>query len=144
MKDDIHIKEIISFSKEIRKKIIQMSLKAGSASAHIGGALSIADIVSVLFKYQMKNFDKSIERDRFILSKGHACLAYYSALNLIGLISDTEIETFEKNNSNLAGHPVKNRKLGIDFSNGSLGMGLSIAIGLAISSKKKKGSPILL
>ena len=138
MKDDIHIKEIISFSKEIRKKIIQMSLKAGSASAHIGGALSIADIVSVLFKYQMKNFDKSIERDRFILSKGHACLAYYSALNLIGLISDTEIETFEKNNSNLAGHPVKNRKLGIDFSNGSLGMGLSIAIGLAISSKKKK------
>ena len=137
MKENNSIKEIISFSKEIRKKILQMSLKAGSASAHIGGALSIADIISVLFKYQMKNINETSKRDRFILSKGHACLAYYSALNLVGLISDSEIDTFEKDNSNLAGHPVKNRHLGIDFSNGSLGMGLSVAIGLAISSKKK-------
>ena len=137
MKENNSIKEIVSFSKEIRKKILQMSLKAGSASAHIGGALSIADIISVLFKYQMKNINETSKRDRFILSKGHACLAYYSALNLVGLISDSEIDTFEKDNSNLAGHPVKNRQLGIDFSNGSLGMGLSVAIGLAISSKKK-------
>ena len=78
-----------------------MSLKAGAASAHIGGALSIADIVSVLFKYQMKNINENSNRDRFILSKGHACLAYYSALNLIGLISNDEIDTFEKDNSNL-------------------------------------------
>ena len=131
------LKEIINFSKEIRKKILQMSLKAGSASSHVGGALSIADIISVLFKYQMKNINKTSNRDRFILSKGHACLAYYSALNLVGLISDSEIDTFEKDNSNLAGHPVKNTNLGIDFSNGSLGMGLSIGIGLAISSLKK-------
>ena len=138
MNADVSTNDIISFSKEIRKKILQMSLKAGSASAHIGGALSIADIVSVLFKYQMKNIGEASGRDRFILSKGHACLAYYSALNLVGLISNEEIDTFEKDNSNLAGHPVKNRQIGIDFSNGSLGMGLSIGIGLAISSKKKK------
>ena len=140
MENNDDVIEIVNFSKEVRKKILKMSLKAGAASAHIGGALSIADIVSVLFKYQMKNINENSNRDRFILSKGHACLAYYSALNLIGLISNDEIDTFEKDNSNLAGHPVKNKKLGIDFSNGSLGMGLSIAIGLAISFKKKRKS----
>ena len=76
--------------------------------------------------------------DRFILSKGHACLAYYAALCEIGYISKEELKTFEKNDTNLLGHPVINRKLGIDFSNGSLGMGLSLGIGVAISSKKKK------
>jgi len=78
------------------------------------------------------------QRDRFILSKGHACLAYYAALCEIGYISKEELKTFEKNDTNLLGHPVINRKLGIDFSNGSLGMGLSLGIGVAISSKKKK------
>ena len=119
-----------------------MALNAGASSAHIGGALSIVDIVSVLFSYKMnlnlKNNKKNSERDRFILSKGHACLAYYAALNEIGKISNEELQTFEKDNSNLAGHPVKNKDLGIDFSNGSLGMGLSLGIGVAIASIKKK------
>jgi transketolase len=78
------------------------------------------------------------ERDRFILSKGHACLAYYAALCEVGYISKEELKTFEKNDTNLLGHPVINRNIGIDFSNGSLGMGLSLGIGVAISSKKKK------
>ena len=65
-------------------------------------------------------------------------MAYYSALSEIGYISKEELKTFEGNESNLLGHPVINRKLGIEFSNGSLGMGLSLGIGLAISSKKKK------
>ena len=131
------VDEIKKFSKDLRKKILHTAFLAGSASAHIGGALSIADLISVLFKYQIKNFKNKKNRDRFILSKGHACLAYYCALNLIGSISDNELETFEKDNSNLAGHPVKNREIGIDFSNGSLGMGLSIGIGLSIASIKK-------
>ena len=79
-------------------------------------------------------------RDRFILSKGHACLAYYAALCEIGFIKENELKTFEKNDSNLLGHPVLNEKLGIEFSNGSLGMGLSIGIGLCISSKKKNNN----
>ena len=118
-----------------------MASCAGADSAHFGGALSIAEIVSTLFSYQMKidkknpNWD---ERDRFILSKGHACLAYYAALCEVGYISKEELKTFEKNDSNLLGHPVINKKLGIDFSNGSLGMGLSLGIGVAISAKKKK------
>ena len=135
------LNNISKFSNSIRKNILDMALSAGANSSHFGGALSIADIVAILFSYKM-NINKSnpewVDRDRFILSKGHACLAYYSALSEIGYISKEELKTFEGNESNLLGHPVINRKLGIEFSNGSLGMGLSLGIGLAISSKKKK------
>ena len=136
-----HIENIKSFTLKVRKNILEMAVAAGAGSAHFGGALSIAEIVSILFAYQMKIDKKNPnweERDRFILSKGHACLAYYAALCEIGYISKEELKTFEKNDTNLLGHPVINRKLGIDFSNGSLGMGLSLGIGVAISSKKKK------
>ena len=135
------LKKIEDFSKKIRKNILNMAYSAGSSSAHIGGALSIADIVSLLFVHKMKIISKNPldkNRDRFILSKGHACLAYYAGLSELGFISKDELKTFEKNNSNLLGHPVINRKLGIEFSNGSLGMGLSLGIGVAIASKKKK------
>ena len=135
------IKNIKSFALQVRKNILEMALSAGAGSAHFGGALSIAEIVSTLFAHQMK-IDKTNpnweERDRFILSKGHACLAYYAALSEIGYISSKELQTFGKNDTNLLGHPVINKDLGIDFSNGSLGMGLSLGIGVAISSKKKK------
>ena len=135
------IDKIKNFTLSVRKNILEMAFAAGSSSSHLGGALSIAEIISILFSYQMK-IDKNNpyweERDRFILSKGHACLAYYAALSEVGYISKDELKTFEKNDSNLLGHPVINKKLGIDFSNGSLGMGLSLGIGLAISSKKKK------
>ena len=136
-----HIENIKSFTLNVRKNILEMAVAAGAGSSHFGGALSIAEIVSILFAYQMKIDKKNPnweERDRFILSKGHACLAYYAALCEIGYISKEELKTFEKNDTNLLGHPVINRKLGIDFSNGSLGMGLSLGIGVAISSKKKK------
>ena len=136
-----HIENIKSFTLNVRKNILEMAVSAGAGSAHFGGALSIAEIVSTLFAYQMKIDKKNPNwegRDRFILSKGHACLAYYAALCEIGYISKEELNTFEKNDTNLLGHPVINRKLGIDFSNGSLGMGLSLGIGVAISSKKKK------
>ena len=141
VKKDIDFEKLRLFSQNIRRKILEMAYDAGSSSAHFGGALSIVEILSILFGYKMNlkiNQDSNKElRDRFILSKGHACLAYYASLNLLGFISDEELKTFEKDNSSLAGHPVKNKELGIDFSNGSLGMGLSIGIGLAISSKKK-------
>ena len=135
------IKNIKKFSLEVKKNILEMALAAGASSAHFGGALSIVEIISILFAHQMKIDKKNVnweKRDRFILSKGHACLAYYAALCEIGYISKEELKTFEKNDSNLLGHPVKNIKLGIDFSNGSLGMGLSLGIGVALSSKKKK------
>ena len=134
------INKIKKFAHDLRLIMLKMALDAGSLSSHLGGALSMTEIISVLFSYKMnlKNInDKDWnKRDRFILSKGHACLAYYAALNKIGMLSEQELKTFEKDNSYLPGHPVKNKNLGIDFSNGSLGMGLSIGIGLALASKK--------
>ena len=79
-------------------------------------------------------------RDRFILSKGHACLGFYAILNELGFITNDELTLFEKNDSFLLGHPVLNKDKGIEFSNGSLGMGLSLGVGVAISLKKKKSN----
>ena len=133
---------IENFSRQLKYRIINMAYEAGSASAHIGGALSISDIVSVLFCKKMNGLDSNNplkkSRDRFILSKGHACLAYYSALFLKKFLSEDILSTFEKNNSVLLGHPVMNREKGIEFSTGSLGMGLSLGIGLSLSSSKNK------
>ena len=135
------IKIIEDFALNIRKNILEMALAAGASSSHFGGALSITEIVSVLFADQMKikkDNPKHEIRDRFILSKGHACLAYYAALSEVGYISKEELKTFEKDDSNLLGHPVINRDIGIDFSNGSLGMGLALGIGVALALKKRK------
>ena len=136
-------KKIQIFSSNLRKHILKMAVTAGSNSAHFGGALSIVEIVSTLFSHEMKIDKKNPDwdgRDKFILSKGHACLAYYAALHEIGYISEKELLTFEENESNLLGHPVINKNLGIEFSNGSLGMGLSLGIGVAIASKKKENN----
>jgi|TARA_Y100000310_G_C20646000_1_gene796593 transketolase len=133
------IKKIKKFSVEVKKNILNMAFVAGASSSHFGGALSIVEIISFLFSHKMKikkNNPNWADRDRFILSKGHACLAYYAALSEIGYISKDELNTFEKDNSNLLGHSIINRKLGIDFSNGSLGMGLSLGIGVSIALKK--------
>lgn len=135
------IKKIQIFALNLRKKILDMSLIAGADSSHFGGALSIVEIISVLFSDIMKLNKKNPlcqERDRFILSKGHACLAYYAALSEVGYISEDELKTFEKNETNLLGHPVINKNLGIEFSNGSLGMGLSLGVGVCLGLKKKK------
>ena len=139
--DQNNINKIIEIKKNLIKNILEMALNAGANSSHFGGALSIADIISVMFAYKMKfeiNNPKSENRDRFILSKGHACLAYYAALCEIGFIKKDDLKTFEENDSNLLGHPVRNMDLGIEFSNGSLGMGMSLAIGVALALKKKK------
>tara|TARA_Y100000310_G_scaffold75106_1_gene71362 strand:- start:728 stop:1564 length:837 start_codon:yes stop_codon:yes gene_type:complete len=142
-KESNQLENIKTFAFNVRKNILEMAVSAGASSAHFGGALSITEIISTLFASQMridKKNPKWEKRDRFILSKGHACLAYYAALCEVGYISKDELKTFEKNDTNLLGHPVINKNLGIDFSNGSLGMGLSLGIGVAISSKKKRSN----
>ena len=139
MKNKDKIESIKNLAKKLRKNILDMSLYAGSSSAHFGGALSSVEIVSTLFNGIME-LDKNVEsesRDRFILSKGHGCLVYYAVLAELGYISYDELKTFEKNDSDLLGHPVINRKKGIEFSNGSLGMGLSLGIGVAKALKIK-------
>ena len=140
MQIDLETKKRVKLvANKVRKKILLMAFSAGQSSAHIGGALSSADIISTLYETVFKINKKNIydeEKDRFILSKGHGCLTYYAILNHLGFITDDELLTFEKDGSILLGHPVKNRDKGIEFSNGSLGMGLSIGVGLAIGYKR--------
>jgi len=132
--------KIKKMATNMRKNILDMSLEAGAQSSHFGGGLSIVDITATLYgaimKYDPKNPGWE-DRDRFILSKGHGVLGYYTALSEIGLISKKELLTFEKSKSFLLGHPVMNLKKGIEFTNGSLGMGLSVGVGIAIAAKKK-------
>jgi transketolase len=127
----------------MRKMILDMSLFAGGAASHFGAGLSITDILATLYGGIM-NLDKTDptnnSRDRFILSKGHGVLGYYAALACVGYLSESELQEFEKTNSILAGHPVMNRKKGIEFSTGSLGMGLSLGIGVALAAKKRNMS----
>ena len=134
------LNNIKKFAQDVRKNIISTAFKAGAKSAHIGGALSIVDIVAVLYS-EILNIKKSKvldeNRDRFILSKGHACLALYSALVVKKILKKKELDSFESDESKLLGHPIVNKLSGIEFSTGSLGMGLSLAVGVAIAAKKR-------
>lgn len=107
-------------------------------SGHIGGAFSIADILTVLYFNEM-NIDAKIpdspDRDRLVLSKGHASAALYSVLAEKGYIDKEELKTFRNIDSNLQGHPDMNKVPGVDMTTGSLGQGLSAANGMALSSK---------
>lgn len=130
------IKELKKIANNIRISIIEQVYEAGSG--HPGGALSIADIMAVLYFNQM-NIDskdeKSNLRDRLVLSKGHAVAALYGTLAEKGYIEKEELKTFRKLGSRLQGHPDMEKLPGLDMSTGSLGQGLSIANGMAIASK---------
>ena len=141
MIDQEEIVKIKVLAKKIRKNILKMSLAAGASSSHFGGSLSTVEILATLYNSVLKfNSSQPLweDRDRFILSKGHACLGYYSVLSEKGFFSNDDLELFEKNGSFLLGHPVINKNKGIEFSNGSLGMGLSLGIGVAIAAKRNK------
>lgn len=130
------IQELKSMSKVIRKDIVTMLTE--SASGHPGGSLSIADIVTILYFDEM-NIDpknpKDPNRDRFVLSKGHAAPVLYSALARRGYFDPAELTTLRKFGSNLQGHPNMNDLPGIDMSTGSLGQGISAAVGMALAGK---------
>jgi len=120
---------------EIRRIILTESKRADVG--HIASALSITDIITVLFK-KILNLPgtQNMERDRFILSKGHAALALYAALFLKGIIARKELSTYCNDGSLLGVHP-ENQLKGIDFSSGSLGHGLSIGVGVALGARMK-------
>ena len=130
------IDELKKIANNVRKNIIKEVYSA--KSGHPGGALSIADIVTVLYFNQMNLSSKepnSNLRDRLVLSKGHAVAALYAALAEKGYISQEELLTFRKIGTRLQGHPDMEKIEGIDMSTGSLGQGLSIANGMALASK---------
>lgn len=123
-------------AKTLRIEILKMLTEAGSG--HTGGSLSAADIVTALYFYKMRhhpNDPKWIERDRFILSKGHAAPVLYAALALSGYFDKSLLRTLRKLGSPLQGHPCSRKLPGIEVSTGSLGQGLSIANGIALGLK---------
>ena len=136
MRDHKGLNEIASI---IRKDIVTMI--HGAKSGHPGGSLSAVEILTALYFDEM-NIDptnpKMEDRDRFILSKGHAAPALYSALARRGYLEVEELNTLRKIDSRLQGHPNMNDLPGIDMSTGSLGQGISAAVGMALAGKLDK------
>lgn len=130
------VQALEEISKEIRRGIIDQVYNA--QSGHPGGALSCADILTVLYFNQMNINPKEPNaetRDRLVLSKGHCSPALYATLAKKGYFDKELLQDFRKIGSNLQGHPDMNKVPGVDMSSGSLGQGLSVANGMALNSK---------
>lgn len=133
------ISELKQIAIELRKTAITMIYEA--QSGHPGGALSAADIVTALYFKEM-NIDpknpKWEDRDRFVLSKGHVCPILYAALGKLGYFPEEYLHKLRQEGSILQGHPDMKKCPGIDISTGSLGQGLSCAVGMAIAGKRDR------
>ena len=128
--------ELKEMAKKLRRHVITMIARAGSG--HPGGSLSAADIVTALYFRVLRHDPKDPqwpERDRFILSKGHAAPILYAALAETGYFPVAELETLRKMDSRLQGHTDRTLTPGVEMSAGSLGMGLSFAIGTAMAAR---------
>ena len=138
--DDALIEKIETAALEVRRKCLDIAFGNSPKATHFGGALSTVDILSTLY-FEIMNYDVSNprweNRDRFFLSKGHSVMGYYAILAKAGFITNEELMTYGQNETFLPGHPVINKDKGIESTNGSLGMGLSVGIGNAIAAKKK-------
>ena len=136
----MNVTELKKTANNIRKGIIEEVHAA--ASGHPGGSLSSADILTYLYFEEMQNIDpkdpKNPDRDRFVLSKGHAAPVLYATLAEKGFLPKEELLTLRKIGSRLQGHPDMNLVPGVDMSTGSLGQGLSTAVGMALAAKLDK------
>lgn len=133
------IEELKTRAKQIRRDIIEMTYKA--ASGHPGGSLSAVEIVASLFFSVMKHDPKNPkwpDRDRMILSKGHATPLLYSCMAQTGYFDRSLLSTFRTLGSPLQGHPDRRRLPGVEASTGSLGQGLSVGIGCALARRLDK------
>ncbi|MGN7202671.1 transketolase [Pedobacter sp. SAFR-022] len=117
----------------LRKQIIDVLYKIGGG--HFGGCLSCVEILLYIFQYEMR-FLKEVEKDRFILSKGHAAVTLYAILADLGYFDKNQLYSIGQLESILEGHPNMLLSPGIDFSTGSLGQGISVACGMALGSRK--------
>lgn len=126
-------------ARAVRRHIIRMTCEAGSG--HPGGSLSATDIVVSLYFHLMKIDPENPctpDRDRFVMSKGHAAPALYATLAEAGYFPAADLMTLRKMGGSLQGHPSMQKCKGIDMSTGSLGQGLSIAVGMALAGKLDK------
>ena len=131
------ITELEAQAAKVRKTLLQMIHEA--RSGHPGGSLSAADMMTALYFHEMRvdpANPKWEDRDRFVLSNGHVCPVLYTALMLRGFFPMEEVHNLRKKGSILQGHPDMKRTPGVDISTGSLGQGLSTAVGMAIAAKR--------
>jgi len=133
---DARVSRLKQIANELRIHVVDMVYTA--QSGHIGGSLSAADFVAALY-FDLMNVDPAnpglADRDRFILSKGHACPIWYAALAVRGFFPVEELKTLRKNDSRLQGHPIATYLPGLDASAGSLGIGYAQAVGIAMEGK---------
>jgi transketolase len=137
---DYHTEQLVlgleARARAIRRAVVTMVHGAGSG--HPGGSLSAADILAALYFHQLR-IDPSRpqwpERDRFILSKGHAAPALYAALAMRGFFPEAELATLRQLDSRLQGHPDRNKTPGVEMTAGALGHGVSIGAGLALAAR---------
>ena len=126
------------FAQQIRRIVLEQSKRANVG--HIGSALSIADILAVLYADVLRvNHPLDPDRDRLVLSKGHAALALYAALSLRGWLAEQDLATYCADGSLLGVHP-EHQLTGVDFSTGSLGQGLSVGAGAALAARLQGSS----
>jgi len=140
---DDPVKDVVKLlkakAKAVRKHVLEMTTEAGSG--HPGGSMSALDVIVSLYFYKMRHRPEEpswVDRDRFVLSKGHASPALYSVLAESGYFPVEELNRFRHVDSFLEGHPCRKKIPGVDVSTGSLGQGLSIACGLALAGKLDK------
>ncbi len=136
---NVNIAELEKKARKLRLLIVKM-IGAGKPG-HLGGSCSIADVVAVLYFHKLRHKPqdpKWADRDRFLLSKGHAALAQYAALAECGYFPLKELSTLKELGTMLQGHPEKERMPGIEAYTGSLGQGLSVACGMAMAGRIDK------
>jgi transketolase len=130
------IERLTGIARELRISDLEMIIEAGSG--HPGGTLSAADMIAALYFYKLRLRPEEPdwpERDRFVLSKGHCIPIVYAAMARAGFFDEAQLKTLRKFGSALQGHPDRTRLPGIEASTGSLGQGLSVAVGMALAGK---------
>ncbi len=130
--------DLVASAERVRANCVRLDHNAGSGGAHFGPALSLVEIMVALYSQFLdvapeRSHDP--ERDRLILSKGHGSLALYATLHEFGFIPSEVLDRCETDGSPLPGQLIRNLDFGIEFSSGSLGMGLSFGVGLALSAR---------
>ncbi len=140
MNENVAVAERMAY--RMRLKALQMAHEAGKNGAHLGGGLSCIEILAALYTFANVNPDniKNREHDRILIGKAHCVLAYYAVLYEKGFLKDEDIGAFEQNGSDFPGHPLKNINYGIEYAGGSLGMALSVGIGMAYVAKQEKSN----
>ena len=129
----------VSLAEKTRQRVLELGLVAGKNGSHQGSGMSVVDILSVLYAGVLNVTKENLstpERDRFILSKGHAAVALYAVLEQQGFLTREETDTFESNGAAYFAHAHRDLGRGIEFSGGSLGLGLSFGVGVALSCKR--------